>query len=126
MNMRPDMASPVERTTLLRLCLLVTIIATVLVGLIAMHSLRSEVFELSAPVGAATTAPQALDCDLCDSSHGETSCVDLLMTQPVAAAAPDTAPPWPTVLSVPKPLPQTRTGPASSPPSLAELSISRT
>ena len=43
------MASPVQRTTLLRLCLLVTIIATVLVGLIAMHSLRSDVFELSAP-----------------------------------------------------------------------------
>jgi len=125
MNMRPDMASPVQRTTLLRLCLLVTIIATVLVGLIAMHSLRSGVFELSAPVGAATTAPLAPDCDLCDSSHGETSCIDLLMTQ-VAAAAADTAPPWPTVLSVPKPLPQAPTAPASSPPSLTELSISRT
>jgi hypothetical protein len=119
------MASPVQRTTLLRLCLLVTIIATVLVGLIAMHSLRSDVFELSAPVGAATTALHAADCDLCDSSHSETSCVDALMPQPVAAA-PDTAPFWPTFPSIPKPLPQTRTTPASSPPSLTELSISRT
>jgi len=67
------MASPQQRTALLGLCLLVTIIATVLVGLIAMHSLRTDAFvDLSAPVGAATTAPQALDCDLCDSAHGET------------------------------------------------------
>lgn len=125
MDMRPTVTPPAQRTTLLCVGLLVTIIVTVLVGLIAMHSMRSEALELSAPVGVATTALHPADCDQCDPSHPEASCADALTTQP-ASVARSVSPKFATPPSTLKQLPRTLAAQASSPPSLTELSISRT